>query len=55
MSSSPKFSETLIARGQEYFEKKYGIKASKGETELWLDSLADFYTFFEQPTKSKNY
>lgn len=34
-------------RGQEYFEKNCGIKASKEEMDLWLDSLADFYGFFE--------
>ncbi len=37
----------MIERGQKYFEKKCGIKASKEEMELWLDSLADFYAFFE--------
>lgn len=51
--SSLKFSEELIARGQEYFEKRCGIKANKGEMEMWLDSLADFYAFFEGRARTK--
>ena len=42
------FSEGLIKRGQQYFEKNCGVKASKEEMDLWLDSLADFYGFFER-------
>lgn len=51
--SSPKFSEELITRGQEYFKKNCGIKASKEEMELWLDSLTGFYEFFEKRVELK--
>ena len=49
--AAQKFSEALIKRGQEYFEKNCGIKASKEEMGLWLDSLADFISFFNNPKK----
>jgi hypothetical protein len=29
----------LIAKGQEYFERKYEVKASEEEMDLWLDRL----------------
>lgn len=38
-------------RGQKYFEEEHGIKATKGEMELWLDSLASFYDFFRKVNK----
>lgn len=50
---SQKFSDELIEKGQKYFEKKCGIKASKGEMGLWLDSLADFYAFFERRAEKR--
>lgn len=52
--SSQKFSEELIVKGQKYFEEKYGIKASKEEMDLWLDSLADFFSFFENSQYASN-
>lgn len=33
------FSKELIAKGQEYFERKYEVKASEEEMDLWLDRL----------------
>lgn len=41
-------------KGQKYFEEKYGIKASKEEMDLWLDSLADFFSFFENSQYASN-
>jgi len=46
--SAQKFSEGLIKRGQEYFEKNCGVKAGKEEMGMWLDSLAGFTYFFLQ-------
>ncbi len=52
--AAQKFSEELIKRGQKYFEKNCGIKVSKEEMDLWLDSLADFCGFFERRVEIKN-
>lgn len=47
------FSDELIERGQSYFEKRCGVKASKGEMDLWLDSLADFYGLLREIRREK--
>ncbi|MFZ2193536.1 MAG: hypothetical protein WAV31_04810 [Candidatus Moraniibacteriota bacterium] len=42
------FSDELMKRGQEYFNKFCGRNVSLEETELWLDRLASLYLVFAE-------
>ena len=49
------FSEELLKRGQQYFEKLCKCKVSLEETDLWLDSWVDFVSALTDGLNRKNY